>query len=234
MLGMKRVVLALGAVAVIGVGDLAAQEPAAPRGEGMHRGPAPETILAFRHRLELTEDQVTAVEELRERMVSVRTSHRAAMAQLRSRFQAGEIDRAEMLGSMEAIRSGGPDFHQEMQDRIQAILDEDQLAALQELQADRDAMRGRRGQMRPGRGMRGGDGVMGPGRAMCRGDGPGAKRGPGMGMRGVDGPRGMIGRAMPGGDGPASMRGQGAPGGVGEPGMRGPGMADRCGVSGSP
>ena len=225
MLGMKRLMLALGTVAVLGVGDMGAQEPPAPRGEGMHRGPAPETILAFRDRLGLTEDQVTALEEVRERMVAVCSSHRAAMAQLRSRFQAGEIDRAEMLGSMEAIRSGGPDLHQELQDRIQAILDEGQLAAVQQLRADRDATRGCRGQMRPGRGMRGGDGAMSPGRDMRGGERPGGMRG--RGMRGGDRPGGVAGRGMRGGDLPDGVvDGPGAPGG--------PGMADRCSVSGSP
>ena len=198
MLGMKKVVLVAGAVMMLGAGGMVAQEPAAPAEEGMHRGhrgPAPEMILAFRERLELTDDQVAALDEVRERMVSVRSSHRAAMAQLRSRFQAGEIDRAEMLASMEAIRSGGPDFHQEVRDRVETILDEGQLAALEELRAERGAMRGAHGRMRPGRGMRGGPGAMPGGRTGD--DGPGAMRRGGMrGGQGMSGGPGAPGGPM--------------------------------------
>ena len=186
MLGMKSGALALGAMLLIGLGDVAAQEPPAQRGPRMHGGGGPEMVLSVRDQLDLTEDQIAELNQLREQMVGIRTSHRSAMASLRSRLQAGEIDREEMRTSMEAIRSGGPQVHEEMQSRIASILDEEQLASFEELRQSRQAVR-------DGRGMRRGGG---PGAMRGR---PGAMRGPGM--RG-DGPGGMGPDAMrPGGRG---------------------------------
>lgn len=180
MLGMKSGALALGAMLLIGLGDMAAQEPPAQRGLGMHRGGGPEMVLSVRDQLGLNEEQIAELNELREQMVGIRTSHRSAMASLRSRLRAGEIDREEMRTSMEAIRSGAPQMQEEMQARIASILDEEQLASLEELRQQR------RPAARNGRGMR-------------RGGGPGAMGGPGM--RG-DAPGGISSDAMrPGGRG---------------------------------
>lgn len=166
MLGKKSGALALGAMLLIGLGDMAAQEPPAQRGPGMHRGGGPEMVLSMRDQLGLTEEQIAELNELREQMVGIRTSHRSAMASLRSRLRAGEIDREEMRTSMEAIRSGGPQVHEEMQTRIASILDEEQLASFEELRQSRQAVR-------DGRGMRRGGGHGGMGGPGMHGDGPG-------------------------------------------------------------
>lgn len=152
MLGMKSGALALGAMLLMGLGEVAAQEPPAQRGPGMHGGGGPEMVLSLRDQLNLTQDQIAELNELREQMVGIRTSHRSAMTSLRSRFQAGEIDREEMTTSMEAIRSGGPQVHEEMQSRIASILDEEQLASFEELRQSRRAVRDGRGMRRGGRG----------------------------------------------------------------------------------
>jgi Spy/CpxP family protein refolding chaperone len=198
MLGMKSGAIALGAMLLMGLGGVEAQDAPARRGPGMHGAGGPEMVLSMRDQLGLTEEQIAELDELREQMVGIRTSHRSAMASVRSRFEAGEIDREEMTTAMEAIRSGGPQVHEEMQSRIASILDEEQLASFEELRQSRQAVR-------DGRGMR-------------RGGGPGAMGG--QGMRG-DGPRGMGPDAMrPGGRGPRGgpgghMRGCPGPGATG-------------------
>ena len=136
-------------VGAVGVSELEAQQRAAgPRG-GPGMGPGVEAIMSMRDRLELTDAQVAALDELRAQQVAERNANRAAMEEMRSRLRAGEIDRQEMRTFMEEMRDRRPAADQRRA-QLEAILDENQLQALDELRSRRPRM-GRGGPaMRPG------------------------------------------------------------------------------------
>lgn len=164
-------VFAIAAVILLGAGDIRAQEDQPDPRPSRMRGPSPEMVMSLRDRLELTEDQLQALEELRAERVAERNARRAEMEEMRSRFRAGQIDRDELRTFMESRRAQASEI-EERRARLEAVLDEDQLRTLNDLRVRRAEIRGRRGAMRRGRpGMR-------PGRpGMRRGGRPGLRRG---------------------------------------------------------
>lgn len=185
----------LGASGVVDAAEIRAQQQQDDPTPVRMRGPSPEMVMSLRDRLELTEDQLQALEELRSEWVAERSARRAEMEEMRSRLRAGEIDRDEIRTWMQDRRSGAADEAEGRRARLEAILDEDQLRTLNDIRVRRAEMRGRRGAIRGGR----------PG--MRRGGRPGMRRG------GRDrSPRGAI-------RGPRAFRGD-RPGMIGPRGFR--------------
>lgn len=190
----------LGAAAVVDAADVRAQEQQTDPTPVRMRGPSPEMVMSLRDRLELTEDQLQALEELRTESVAERSARRAEMEEMRSRFRAGQIDRAELRAFMESRQAQASGI-EDRRARLEAVLDEDQLRTLNDLRVRRAEMRGRRAAMRGGRpgirrggrpGMRRGGRDRSPREAIR---GPRAFRGDG---RGMIGPRGFRrGRELP-------------------------------------
>lgn len=177
MMKTKGGALALVALAVLGANDLSAQAEATQRRPGPRGGADAETIMAMRDRLELTDEQIAALDEIRSETVALRNSHRSAMAEMRSRFQAGEIERSELMAFMEDVRSSAPATREQRRERIEAVLDEAQLETLSRIRAERRAFaRGRASTRRGGPAMRGGRGP-----AMRDGRGPAVRGGRGFG-----------------------------------------------------
>lgn len=170
---------ALTALALLAATDALAQEPRPDRRLGPLRGPSPEMIMSLRDRLELSGEQLGALEELRSERVAERNARRAEMEEMRSRLRAGEIDRQEMRTWMQDRRSQSAGDMEAGRERLEAILDADQLRTLNDIRVRRAEMRGRRGAMRGPRGaMRAGR----PG--ATRGGRPGAIRDRRGAMRG--------------------------------------------------
>jgi len=228
--------LVLATLLVTGAGDLTAQQsrrgqqrqgPAAVQGargaqvQGMRgrqmqgRGAdqgGVEAIMRMRERLELTDAQISELDGLRSQGVTRRNAQMATMAELRSRMAAGEIQRSEIIATMEAQREGADGIREQHRARIDAILTEGQRESLQQMQrvgrafqAGRAAGAARGGPagrgMRAQRGSGGGQGI--------RARGP-AGRGPGAGMRGRGGQGDQRGPPM---RGRGMMRGPGGQGG---------------------
>jgi hypothetical protein len=147
-----------------------------PQGDGV------EMVMRLRDRLELREDQVEELEELRRETVERRTAHRAQMDELRSQVRAGEMSRADFLEIAQARREASEEVRARDRERIEAILDEEQLQELETVRAElRGFARGRavRGQGRRGPGA---DGLRSGRGGACPGGGP-AARGPARGNR---------------------------------------------------
>lgn len=150
--------LALSALILVGANDIRAQDVTADRRPGMRRAANVEMIMSMRDRLELTDEQVAAMEEIRRESVALRNDRRAAIEEMRSRLRAGQIRRSELMALMEDLRAEAPDLAEQRRARIEGILDEAQLEALGEMRArGRAFMRGRASARRgpgPGRGAR--------------------------------------------------------------------------------
>ncbi len=184
-----RTFLALATVALIAPTTVQAQRPGgqgpgARQGQGMrgdamqHRGPRAgmqrgggvEGIMRMRERLDLTEDQVSQLDAVRRETVAERSARQAEMAELRSRVEAGQMERSALREMMEGRREAHEALSSAHRERIQSILTEDQRAQVERLvgqarafqRGRASAMRGSRG-MRGERGFRGGQGRRGPG-----------------------------------------------------------------------
>ena len=164
---MKGGMLALTALILIGANDLYAQamtdENAAP---ALRRGVDVETVMSMRERLELTEDQIAALDEIRREAVQRRTAEMAEAVEMRSRLRAGQIRPSEMMAFMEERRDANQGVAEQRRERIASVLDEAQLETLQTLRVRGAYMRGR-ADMRRQRGQafgpNGGRGVPGRG-----------------------------------------------------------------------
>ena len=206
------------------------------RGQAMgSRGAGIEMIMRQKDRLELTEAQVSRLDEIRKESVQRRTAHQAQMAELRSRVAAGQADRSAFLEQARAMREGAAAVQTQQRERIEAVLDEAQKEKLQQWGQQARAFRmGRQSALRGGGQMGPAPGGRGmPGRQGIRA-GQGMRGNQGMrGGRGIRGNRGGFGM----GDGPGmggrwgfQEGGQGmapgwGPGAQGGPGLRrGPGM----------
>jgi hypothetical protein len=145
-------------------------------------GQGVEMIMSMRERLELTEDQLASLEEMRRGSVEMRNARAAEMAEMRSQLQAGQIRPSEMMAFMEDRRDAAADVAAGHQERIEGILNEAQLETLQAT-----SRRGRRS----ARGSRGGAGWQGrAGFRNGRGHAPGMRRGQMRHPRGFRGARG--------------------------------------------
>jgi hypothetical protein len=122
---------------------------------GMRRGQSVEAIMQMRDRLELTDDQLADLESLRSETVSRRNAERAEVAEMHSRFSAGQIQRSDVMAFMEDRHPGVAEQHEQQRERLRAILDEAQLESLAEtLTRGRASARGRMNSGRGGAGMR--------------------------------------------------------------------------------
>ncbi|MDH5805959.1 MAG: Spy/CpxP family protein refolding chaperone, partial [Gemmatimonadota bacterium] len=125
-------------------------------GRGSQGGGGIELVLRLRERLELTEEQIAQLEELRQEGVEHRIRRFQETEDIRSKMQAGllsdderEVLREERREEMEALREQR-EAHREA---IGVILTEEQKEQLGNLR-QRAMRRGGRGQMRGGRGPR--------------------------------------------------------------------------------
>ncbi len=145
---------AISALIAFGASDIAAQVES--RGtRGPRGGPDVEVVMSLRDRLELTDAQLADLEAMRRETVDTRNAQRAEMEEMRSRLRAGEIRRSEMMAFMEDRAEVGAATSADRRARLEAILTEVQLEALQA-----SAPRVRRGAegVRGGRQMRRGSG----------------------------------------------------------------------------
>ncbi len=116
------------------------------------RGPDIETIMSQGERLELTEDQMQALDEIRADQVAERSAVAAEMAEMRSQLRAGLIRRSEMMAFLEDRRDAAGDRSQDRRSQLESILtaeQQEQLATLRMRaragQRARVGMRGNRG-----------------------------------------------------------------------------------------
>lgn len=209
---MRRLTGGLALVAtVMMLAPLSADAQRGPRGQrgfgpGI-RGQGVEVIMRLRERLELSENQIQQLDQIRQEAVQRRNAHQGEMEELRSRVRAGQMEAAEVRELARQRQEAAQAIREAERERVEAILTEDQKASLETLRGQARAFqRGRRSAM-GGRGFRGAD--------------VGAwRRGPGMPRRGfrpgMRGRGGMFGPEMlepEAGAGPIDVR----PGDPGSP-----------------
>ncbi len=232
MWGKTRGFAVLGVLAALGAAEADAQARARPD-RALRRGPGVEAIMRMRDRLELTDEQVAGLEEIRREGVERRADDMAQMAELRSRLEAGQIEPSELMAFREERREADREQAEARRERIEAVLDQAQLETLREargrarafargrtsarrgpgggwnrgrpgLRGPRDGFgRGRPGRPWGGRGVRGG--------RFERGPGPGAARPRGRGPQGPPEAGDDVGREA--GSARGGAPGPGAPGG---------------------
>jgi hypothetical protein len=227
---MKRMMsgtVILAAAMVLAPLHIAAQQgPRAQRGQAAGpRGAGVEMILRQRETLELTDDQVKQLDQIRQEAVERRTAHQAEMSEMRSRVRAGTATPEELRTQMEARRTIAETMQQAQRERVESVLSDAQKEKLQQWQGQARAFRmgrmsamreGMRGARQSARGMREfqrGQRFQRPGMRNFRGFGPGA---------GAQGMRGMRGRWMGPGMGPDGPQGM-------MNGRRGPGVGQGFG-----
>jgi len=195
---MKRklggTVLALALAVGLGVVPLQAQRGAGfmGRAAGPNAGQSLDVLLDSQDRLELTEDQLAQLLELKATMDGEVTPLADEIKALRERIWAGEVDRAEGFRQMKALRGELMIASAPLMGRVQEILTVEQHQKLQATMWESrpgmgrgGAMQGRGGWGAPQgqlRGSRGGfgprQGVIGQGRAPALGFRRAAPRGP--------------------------------------------------------
>lgn len=174
------------------------------------RGGGVEMILNQKERLELTDDQVKQLDQIRQEAVQRRTEHQAQMAELRSKVRSGQEKPEALREQVEARRQVATAMQEAQRARVESILNDAQKEEVQDW-----AQQGRAFRMGQQSAMRGGGGF-GPGAAPRAGRHPAMRGGFGQGMQGMHqqwgpgaaGPMG--GRAMMR-RGPGGGRGFGAP-----------------------
>ena len=137
-----------------------------------------EAIMRMRDRLELTDEQISQLDDIRRENVQRRATAMAEMAELGSQVAAGQIKRSDLASSLQARREEGQAMAKPgelatsiLTDQQREILNE---ARMRSLRAPSGRARGMRGRGGPG-GFRGPQG--GPSRPGIRG-GRGGPRGP--------------------------------------------------------
>jgi len=131
------------------------------RGIGIRdRAPAAERVLAVREHLQLRDDQLQELEEMRREAVDRRMAALGEVEELRSRVRAGDLARDELRAHVRERFEVAREVREQDRERLEGLLDEGQLEAWQELQRERFA--GRRGE-RPREMRQGGGGRRGPG-----------------------------------------------------------------------
>ena len=152
MTWMKGGIIALGALAVVGATEIAAQDI--------------ESIMRARERLELTEDQLTSLESMRREAVQERTTEMAEVQEMRSQLDAGQIQRSDVMAFMEERREEQRALADQRRAGVEAVLTEGQLEGLQQMRQRQRRMGvslgGRPGTDGPGFAPRGRAGVRGP------------------------------------------------------------------------
>ena len=159
---MKRIASSAVVIAIAAVLPLsAANAQRGQRGprEGMGRAGV-ENVLRMRERLELTDEQLTQLEELRVAALERRKTRVAEMMDLQSRRRAGDLEREERRDLRTERREGYLEAARQQRERISAILTDDQRERLATFRAQRASgrrsVRGARTRGRaPARGFRG-------------------------------------------------------------------------------
>ena len=157
---------------------------------GFNRAPpsGPEQIMRMRDRLQLTDEQINQLDDIRRENVQRRTTAMAEMAELGSQVAAGQINRSDLASSLQARREEGQAMAKPGE-LVMSILTDQQRDILGE--AKTRSRRARSGNARGMRGRGGPAGFRGPqggrsGRPSMRGGrgGPRGPRGPGIDQRG--------------------------------------------------
>lgn len=91
-----------------------------------------EAALRMREQLKLTEDQAKQLEALRKEIVAQRQSEASEMIDLRSRVEAGLIERDEAREQMEKRRESMREQMEQQRERIERILTDEQREQLRE------------------------------------------------------------------------------------------------------
>ena len=148
---------------------------------GFNRTPpsGPEQIMRMRDRLQLTDEQINQLDDIRRENVQRRTTAMAEMAELRSQVTAGQINRSDVMSRLKARREEGQAMAKPGK-LVMSILTDQQREILGE--AKMRSLRARSGKTRGMRGRGSPAGFRGPkggrsGRPSMRG-GRGAPRGP--------------------------------------------------------
>ena len=155
---------------------------------GFNRAPpsGPEQIMRMRDRLQLTDEQINQLDDIRRENVQRRTTAMAEMAELRSQVTAGQINRSDVMSRLKARREEGQAMAKPgklvmsiLTDQQREILGE---AKMRSLRARSGKTRGMRGRGSPVgfRGSKGGRSGMRGGRG-----GPRGPRGSGTDQRGL-------------------------------------------------
>lgn len=101
---MRRTVLLAMALTTLAPVAAAAQAGPGPRRMVPRAAERPEDLLRLRAHLELTRDQVTRLQAMREEALAARIAVTTEMMRLRSRLHAGEVTREEVRRQMESRR----------------------------------------------------------------------------------------------------------------------------------
>lgn len=206
-------ILTLGIAVAVGLGaaPLHAQRGGGfgGRAAGPRAGQSLDIVLEHREALELSQDQLARLQELKATMDADVLPVAEEIKALRDQIRAGEVDREEGYRELQALRGELMTASAPLRGRIQEILTVEQHRKLQEIMWDNRPGRGRggafqgrgggrnlRGQMRGNRGgLPGGGGSVGQGRGGALGfrhpaqDRPLGPRGPrGLGPRGNGAP----------------------------------------------
>ena len=127
-----------------------------------------ERIMRMRDALELTDDQVRRLDELRREVLERRMERRGQIAELRSEVAAGLIEREEVREQVISLRDGMRETAEQRREQVMAILTDEQK---EQWQSARRGRHGGAGGFGPGghghdgRGYRGGFGLGGPSRS---------------------------------------------------------------------
>jgi hypothetical protein len=127
-------------------GDRVVEQARPARGSGAG---AVERLLRLRDRFELTEDQVSRLDALRSEVVAQRGQSTAELEELRSQLRAGTLDRSEARARMQALREDRRAMVDRSRAAVEDILDDEQKAEMEAIQAQRRAFEaGRRSGLR--------------------------------------------------------------------------------------
>ena len=158
---------------------------------GFNRAPpsGPEQIMRMRDRLQLTDEQINQLDDIRRENVQRRTTAMAEMAELRSQATAGLINRSDVMSRLKARGEEGQAVVKPAE-LVMSILTDQQRDILRE--AKMRSLRARSGKARGMSGRGGPAGFRGSkggrsGRPGMRGGrgGPRGPRGPGTDQRGL-------------------------------------------------
>ena len=125
----------------------------------------PEQIMRMRDRLQLTDEQINQLDDIRRENVQRRTTAMAEMAELRSQVTAGQINRSDVMSSLQARREEGQAMAKPgelvmsiLTDQQRDILGEAKTRSLRARSGNARGMRGRggRGGFRDPKGVRSG------------------------------------------------------------------------------
>ena len=147
------ILIALSALVAISAIDIAAQDEVETR--RVVRGtPGVEAIMGMREALALTEEQIADLDAIRRESVQRRNTDLAELAEVRSQFAAGQIERSEVMAFMEGRRDANQGVEERQRERLDAILTEAQVESLHEARGRTLRFAGRRDSARRGNGNR--------------------------------------------------------------------------------